>query len=232
MKNFLAYSLERLGTDYVDLYQPARVDPRIPIEDTIGAIADLVSQGYVRHVGLSEASAETIRRAHAEHPIAAVQMEYSVLSRGVEDEILPTLRELGISLVAYGVLSRGLLGGRAVSTGKTPADARTKYPRFQGDNLTRNLQITRALEEIALEHGLSVAQLAIAWVASRGDDVIPLVGARNHGQLLDAIDAMRAELTAGDLAAVDGAVPIGAVAGTRYAPAQMAMLDSERAALR
>jgi aryl-alcohol dehydrogenase-like predicted oxidoreductase len=232
MKNYLAYSLERLGTDYVDLYQPARIDPRIPIEDTIGAIADLVSQGYVRHVGLSEASAETIRRAHAEHPIAALQIEYSVLSRGVEDEILPTLRELGISLVAYGVLSRGLLGGRAVSTGKTPVDARTNFPRFQGDNLARNLAITRALEEIALEHGLSVAQLAIAWVSSRGADVIPLVGARNHGQLLDAIDAVRAELTADDLAAVDGAVPIGAVAGTRYSPSQMAMLDSERAVLR
>ena len=232
MKNYLAYSLKRLGTDYVDLYQPARVDPRIPIEDTIGAISELVSQGYVRHIGLSEASADTIRRAHETHPIAALQIEYSVLSRGVEDEILPALRELGISLVAYGVLSRGLLGGRAVATGATPSDGRTNLPRFQGANLARNLEITRALEAIASERELSVAQLAIAWVLSRGDDIIPLVGARNQDQLLDAIDAVCAELSSDDLAAVDGIAPVGSAAGLRYAPSQMALLDSERSAVR
>jgi aryl-alcohol dehydrogenase-like predicted oxidoreductase len=228
MKNYLAYSLRRLGTDYVDLYQPARVDSRIPIEDTIGAISDLVSQGYVRYVGLSEASAETVRRAHETHPISALQIEYSVLTRGVEDEILPTLRELGISLVAYGVLSRGLIGGRAVASGASPADARTHLPRFQGDNLGRNLRITDALGAIARERGLSVSQLAIAWVLSRGEDIVPLVGARNHGQLADAIEAVNAELTAADLASVDEVAPEGIVAGTRYAPSQMAWLDSER----
>jgi aryl-alcohol dehydrogenase-like predicted oxidoreductase len=228
MKNYLAYSLRRLGTDYVDLYQPARVDPHVPIEDTIGAISDLVSQGYVRHIGLSEASADTVRRAHATHPISALQIEYSVLSRGVEEEILPTLRELGISLVAYGVLSRGLIGGRAMLGGANPNDGRSRLPRFQGDNLTRNVRIIQALDAIARDRDLSVSQLAIAWVLSRGEDIVPLVGARNQGQLFDAIDAVDAELTPDDLAAVDETAPDGIVAGARYAPIQMAMLDSER----
>ncbi len=228
MKNYLAYSLRRLGTDYVDLFQPARVDPHVPIEDTIGAISDLVNQGYVRHIGLSEASAVTLRRAHDTHPISALQIEYSVLSRGIEDEILPTARQLGISVVAYGVLSRGLIGGRAMSGGANPHDGRSKYPRFQGDNLTRNVHIINALADIARDRELSVSQLAIAWVLSRGEDIIPLVGARNHGQLFDAIDAVDAELTADDLAAVDDVAPDGIVAGARYAPHQMQMLDSER----
>ncbi len=228
VKNFLAYTLRRLGTDYVDLYQPARVDPAVPIEDTVGAVAGLVRQGYVRHVGLSEASADTIRRAHAVHPIAALQIEYSLLSRGVEATILPTLRELGIALVAYGVLSRGLLGGRWAIAGEPPPDNRGHYPRFQGTNFERNLTLVRALHGIAAAKGISVAQLAIAWVLARGRDVIPLVGARRREQLADAVAVAGVELTADDMASIERAVPAGAAAGERYGAAQMAALDSER----
>lgn len=228
VKNFLAYTLRRLGTDYVDLYQPARVDPAVPIEDTVGAVAGLVRQGYVRHVGLSEASADTIRRAYAVHPIAALQIEYSLLSRGVEATILPTLRELGIALVAYGVLSRGLLGGRWAIAGEPPPDNRGHYPRFQGTNFERNLTLVRALHGIAAAKGISVAQLAIAWVLARGRDVIPLVGARRREQLADAVAVAGVELTADDMASIERAVPAGAAAGERYGAAQMAALDSER----
>ena len=228
VKSYLAYTLQRLGTDYVDLYQPARVDPDVPIEDTVGAIADLVRAGYVRHIGLSESSAETVRRAHAVHPIAALQIEYSLLSRAVETTILPTLRELGIALVAYGVLSRGLLGGRVADTRRSPADGRRHYPRFQGRNLERNLALVEALRCVAGEKGTSVAQLAIAWVLAQGDDIIPLVGARTRAQLADALGAASVELTAEDLDRIERAVPAGAAMGERYAAAQMAMLDSER----
>jgi len=228
VKSALAYTLQRLGTDYVDLYQPARVDPAVPIEDTVGAISDLVRAGYVRHIGLSEASADTIRRAHAVHPIAALQIEYSILSRGVERAILPALRELGIALVAYGVLSRGLLGGHTAARRHAPSDGRRHYPRFQGENLERNLALVNTLREVAEEKGMTVAQLAIAWVLAQGSDVIPLVGARTRSQLADALGAAEVTLTAGELERIEQAVPAGAVAGERYGAAQMALLDSER----
>jgi aryl-alcohol dehydrogenase-like predicted oxidoreductase len=230
VKNFLTYSLRRLGTDYVDLYQPARVDPVVPIEDTVGAVADLVRAGYVRHLGLSEASAATIRRAHAVHPVAALQIEYSLLSRRVEADVLPTLRELGIALVAYGVLSRGLLGhGAAAAAGSRSAgDTRQHFPRFQGKNLERNLQLVEALRQVAAARGATVPQLAFAWVLSRGDDVVPLAGARTRSQLADLLGALDLELSADDLAALERAAPPGAAAGDRYPAAGMAGLDSER----
>ncbi len=226
--------MRRLGTDYVDLYQPARVDPAVPIEETIGAVADLVRAGYVRHVGLSEASAATVRRAHAVHPIAALQIEYSLLSRGVEAGILPALRELGIALVAYGVLSRGLLGrhgGHAADTADAAVaagDTRRHFPRFQGDNLERNLGLVEALSRLAAAQGATVPQLAFAWALSRGDDVVPLAGARTRAQLADLLGALDLDLSAADLAALERTVPPGAAAGDRYNPAGMAGLDSER----
>ena len=237
VKNFLSYSLRRLGTDHVDLYQPARVDPVVPIEDTVGAVAELVQAGYVRHLGLSEASAATIRRAHAVHPVAALQIEYSLLSRRVQDGILPTLRELGIALVAYGVLSRGLIGGagergergQAAAAGSLSAgDTRRHFPRFQGKNLEHNLRLVEALRQVAAAKGVTVPQLAFAWVLGRGDDVVPLAGARTRGQLADLLGALDLELSAGDLEALDRAVPPGAAAGDRYPAAGMAGLDSER----
>ncbi|HEY3506180.1 MAG TPA: aldo/keto reductase [Actinocatenispora sp.] len=226
--NFLAYSLSRLGTDHVDIYRPARLDPDVPIEDTVGAIAEQVQRGHVRHVGLSEVGAETIRRAAAVHPISDLQIEYSVLTRGIEDGILDTCRELGIGITAYGVLSRGLIGG--VQRTYEPGDPHANWPRFQGDNLDRNLDLVARLEPVAARHGLTVAQLAIAWVAARGDDVVPLVGMRTVGRLRPAVDALAATLTADDLAEIDRAVPADAVAGTRYPAALMTQLDSERPA--
>jgi aryl-alcohol dehydrogenase-like predicted oxidoreductase len=228
VKNFLAYSLRRLGTDYVDLYQPARVDPAVPIEDTIGAVADMVRAGYVRYIGLSEASAATVRRAHGVHRVAALQIEYSLLSRGVETDILPTLRELGIALVAYGVLSRGLLGGCAAAGRRAAGDIRRHFPRFQGENLDRNLALVDALRRIAAAKGATVAQLAFAWVLSRGEEVVPLAGARTRSQLADLLRALDLDLSAADLAAIESAVPSDAAAGERYNPAGMASLDSER----
>jgi len=223
----LAYTLTRLGTDYVDLYQPARLDPRVPIEDTVGAIAAMVQAGYVRYIGLSEVGADTIRRAHAVHPIAALQIEYSLMSRGIEAEILPTVRELGLSVTAYGILSRGLLSSGTARL--APDDPRTRFPRFAGQNHARNLELLAALEEIAAGHGVTAAQLAIAWVASRGEDIIPLIGTKRRDRLAEALTALDLTLSADDLAAVEAAVPASAVAGERYAPAQVAALDSERA---
>ena len=232
-KNSLAYTLTRLGTDYVDLYQPARLDPDVPIEETVGAIAQMVQAGYVRHIGLSEMGAETIRRAHAVHPIAALQIEYSLMSRGIEAEILPVVRELGISVTAYGILSRGLLSGSTARL--APNDPRTRFPRFAGENHTRNLELLAALEAIAAGTGggevggATAAQLAIAWVASRGEDIIPLIGTKRRDRLAEALKALDLTLSADDLAALEAAVPAAAVAGDRYAPAQVAALDSERA---
>jgi aryl-alcohol dehydrogenase-like predicted oxidoreductase len=227
VKNFLAYTLRRLGTDYVDLYQPARVDPAVPIEDTVGAIADMVQAGFVRHIGLSEASAATIRRAHATHPIVALQIEYSLMSRSVEQDILPALRALGISLVAYGVLSRGLIADHTSAGVAKPGEIRGRMPRFQGENFARNLALVEALKAIASEKGCSTAQLAIAWVASRGDDVIPLIGAKRRDQLRDAIGALDVRLSPADLTRIECAMPAGAVAGDRYGAALMTHLDSE-----
>jgi pyridoxine 4-dehydrogenase len=230
VKNALAYTLQRLGTDYVDLYQPARVDPAVPIEETVGAIAEMVQAGYVRYVGLSEAGAETIRRAAAVHPIAWLQIEYSLIDRGIEAEILPTCRELGISVTAYGVLSRGLLSGhwtpeRSAGGG---ADFRAHLPRFQGENLDKNLALVDALRAVADAKGASVAQVAVAWVLSRGEDIVPLVGARRRDRLTEALGALDLRLSPDDLAQIERAVPAGAVSGTRYAEEQMALLDSEK----
>ncbi len=225
VKTALAYTLKRLGTDFVDLYQPARLDPNVPIEETVGAIADLVRAGYVRHIGLSEMGAQTIRRAAKVHRIAQLQIEYSLVSRGIERQILPAVRELGISITAYGVLSRGLLSG---SGPKGPQDFRAHAPRFAGDNAVRNAKLAEALAALARDKGVTSVQLAIAWVMSRGEDIVPLIGARTRAQLRDALGAVHVTLSAEDVARIERAVPAHAVAGERYAPAQMAKLDSER----
>ena len=226
--NFLAYSLRRLGTDYIDIYRLGRVDPQVPIEETVGAIAEMISAGYVRHVGLSEAGAETVRRAHAIHPVADLQIEYSLLSRGIEAEILPTCRQLGVGVTAYGVLSRGLLGG-AWSTGRpaSAGDMRAHMPRFRRDNLERNLALVDALRTIAEAKGVTVAQIAIAWVLARGEDIVPLVGTTRRDRLAEAVGALGLELSEDDRVAIERAVPPDAAAGGRYDERQMAMLDSE-----
>jgi aryl-alcohol dehydrogenase-like predicted oxidoreductase len=228
LKNFLAYTLVRLGTDYIDIYRPARLDPNVPIEETIGAIAELVQAGYVRSIGLSEVGAETIRRASAVHPIVDLQIEYSLLSRGIEDAILPACRELGIAITAYGVLSRGLIGGSWTKESAGARDWRTQSPRFQGGNLERNLALVEALRRIADARGLSVSQIAIAWVLQRGDDIVPLVGSRTRKQLADSLGAVEVRLSASDLAAIEAAIPKGAAAGDRYPAEQMRVLDSEK----
>jgi aryl-alcohol dehydrogenase-like predicted oxidoreductase len=229
VKNFLTYTLRRLNTDYIDVYRPARVDPSTPIEETIGAIAEMVQAGYVRQIGLSEVGAETIRRAAAVHPISDLQIEYSLLSRGIEEAILPTTRELGIGITAYGVLSRGLLSGhwsrdRSLAQG----DFRTTAPRFQGSNLEHNLELVDALSAVASEHDATAAQVAIAWVLSRGEDIVPLIGARRRDRLHEALGALQVSLTDDDLARIEEAIPADAVAGDRYNEHGMATLDSER----
>jgi len=226
-KNFLAYSLQRLGVHHIDIYRPARLDPNVPVEDTIGAIADLVKAGYVKHIGLSEVGPETIRRAAAVHPIVDLQIEYSLISRGIEDGILETCRELGIGITAYGVLSRGLISGHWTKDRAGPGDFRAHSPRFQGENVDKNLALVEALQKIAGAKGVTVAQIAIAWVAAQGDDIIPLVGARRRDRLTEALGALDVTLTPEDMAAIETAVPKGAASGTRYAEAQMAHLDSE-----
>lgn len=229
VKSFVAYSLKRLGTDYIDIYRPARVDPNVPIEDTVGAIADLIKEGLVRHIGLSEAGAQTIRRAQSVHPICDLQIEYSLLSRGIEKEILPTCRELGIGITAYGVLARGLLGGNWSSTKPTaPGDFRAFSPRFAGDNLTHNLALVETLRAIANEQGLTTGQIAIGWALSRGSDIVPLIGARKRTQLADALTMLQTVLDTKTLNRIEEAIPKGAAAGDRYDAHSMQMLDSER----
>jgi aryl-alcohol dehydrogenase-like predicted oxidoreductase len=228
VKNFAAYSLKRLGTDHIDIYRPARLDPKVPIEETVGAIADLVREGHVRHIGLSEVGADTLRRAAAVHPIADLQIEYSLVSRGIEDTILPTCRELGVGLTAYGVLSRGLISGHWSKAPLGQTDFRGMSPRFQGDNLERNLALVEALRKVADGKGVSVAQIAIAWVAAQGEDIVPLVGARRRDRLAEALAALDVTLDAADIAAIEEAVPKGAAAGDRYNAHGMATLDSER----
>ncbi len=229
VKNSLAYTLRRLGTDHVDVYRIARVDPAVPIEETIGAIAEEAAKGHVRHIGLSEAGAGTIRRAHAVHPISDVQIEYGLLSRGIEREILPVCRELGIGVTAYGVLSRGLLSGHWSKDRELGAgDFRAHAPRFSGDNLAHNLALVEALRAVAEDKGATVAQLAIAWVLAQGEDIVPLVGARSRERLAEALGALDLRLSAGDLAAIEAAVPAGAAAGDRYPDFMRAELDSER----
>ena len=228
VKDRLAYTLRRLGTDYIDVYRPARLNPAIPIEETVGAIKEMIDAGYVRHVGLSEVGAETIRRAAAVHPVVDLQIEYSLMSRGVEERILPVTRELGISITAYGVLSRGLLSGHwRPERELTAGDFRGHSPRFQGDNLDANLRLVEALRAVAGDLGGTVAQVAIAWVLSRGDDMVPLIGARTRERLAESLGALSVKLGPAELARIEAAVPAEAVAGTRYNAAQMAILDSE-----
>jgi len=226
VKNSLGYTLTRLGTEYVDLYQPARLDPRVPIEDTVGAVAEMIAAGYVRYLGLSEMGVDTIRRAHAVHPVTALQIEYSLMSRGIEKAILPVVRQLGIGVTAYGILSRGLLSSGTARLADN--DPRARFPRFQSENHVRNLELLAALEAIADDKGVTAAQLAIAWVASRGDDIIPLIGTKRRDRLAEALDALNLTLSSDDLAAIEAAVPADAVAGERYDAAQVAILDSER----
>jgi aryl-alcohol dehydrogenase-like predicted oxidoreductase len=229
VKTALAYSLNRLGVDHIDVYRPARLDHDVPIEETIGAIAELVQAGYVRHIGLSEVGAQTIRRAAATHPICDLQIEYSLISRELEATILPTCRELGIAVTAYGVLSRGLISGHFSADRALPAgDFRAHAPRFAAGNRDRNLALVEALREVAEAAGATVAQVAIAWVLGRGEDVIPLVGARTRERLDEALGALTTQLDADDLAALERALPPGAAAGDRYPEAQMSVLDSER----
>ncbi|WP_037906695.1 aldo/keto reductase [Actinacidiphila yeochonensis] len=229
VKNFLAYSLNRLGTDHVDVYRIARLDPGVPIEETVGAIAEEVQAGRVRHIGLSEVGADTLRRAAATAPISDLQIEYSLFSRGIEASVLPTARELGIGVTAYGVLSRGLLSGHWSKDRATDqSDFRNRSPRFSGDNLDRNLVLVEALRKVAEGKGVTVAQAAIAWVLSRGEDIVPLVGARRRDRLAESLGALDVALDAADLAAMEEAVPPGAAAGSRYDERQMAHLDSER----
>jgi aryl-alcohol dehydrogenase-like predicted oxidoreductase len=225
VKTALAYSLKRLGVDYIDIYRPARLDPNVPIEDTIGAIADLIQAGYVRHIGLSEVGPETIRRAAAVHPIVDMQIEYSLISRGPEEKILPLLSELGIGVTAYGVLSRGLLSSsQPAATG----DFRSRLPRFSGDNLARNQQLVARLREIASGKGITQAQLAVAWVLASSNSIIPVIGARKRTQLAESLAALEVKLTPDEIAAIEAAVPPNAVAGTRYDEHQMKVLDSEK----
>ncbi|MBR1126247.1 aldo/keto reductase [Bradyrhizobium lablabi] len=230
VKNFLAYSLERLGAETIDIYRPARLDPAVPVEDTIGAIADMVKAGYVRHIGLSEVGSDTIRRAHAVHPIVDLQIEYSLIARGIENDILKTCRELGIGITAYGVLSRGLISGHWSKDRTGARDFRLASPRFQGGNLDANLSLVDSLRAIADEVGATPAQVAIAWVAAQGNDIVPLVGARRRDRLTEALGALDVKLTPAHLAALANAFPPDVAAGTRYAAEQMAHLDSERKA--
>ncbi|MFE9932553.1 aldo/keto reductase [Streptomyces sp. NPDC005533] len=232
VRNFLAYSLQRLDRDHIDIYRIARVDPDVPIEETVGAIAEAVQAGHVRHIGLSEVGADTMRRAAAVAPISDLQIEYSLISRGIEEEILPAARELGIGITAYGVLSRGLISGHFTrDRALAPGDFRGMSPRFQGGNLDRNLDLVEALRKVADDKGVSVAQTAIAWVLAQGPrqgvDLVPLVGARRRDRLAEALGAMDIRFSAADLAAIEEAVPAGAAAGERYPEAQMAHLDSE-----
>ena len=225
VKNWLGYTLARLGVDHVDIYRPARLDPAVPIEDTIGAIADLIQAGYVRAIGLSEVGPDTIRRAQAVHPIADLQIEYSLISRGPEDRIFPLLGELGIAVTAYGVLARGLLAG---SRPAGPGDFRAHMPRFAGENRERNQRLVAALERLAAERSVKPAQLAIAWALAKGRTIVPVIGARTRAQLAESLGAIAIQLTDAELAEIEQAVPASEVAGTRYAAPQMQHLDSER----
>ncbi|WP_307848752.1 aldo/keto reductase [Microbispora oryzae] len=228
VKDRLAYSLRRLGTDYIDIYRPARLNREIPIEETVGALLEMRQAGYIRHIGLSEVGPETLRRAAAVAPISDLQIEYSLVSRGPENAIIPALRELGIGLTAYGVLSRGLLSGHWTPERELAAgDFRANSPRFQGENLEANLRLVGALSRIAERIGATTSQVAIAWVAARGDDIVPLVGARRRDRLTESLAAVALTLDEDVVAEIEAAVPAGAAAGSRYAAPLMATLDSE-----
>ncbi len=228
VKNFLTYSLKRLGVDHIDVYRPARLDPAVPIEETVGAIADMVKKGYVRAIGLSEVGAATIRRAAKVHPISDLQIEYSLVVRMIEGEILPACRQLGIGITAYGVLARGLISGHWSKERSKPHDFRTFSSRFSGDNLDHNLALVDALRTVAEARGASVAATAVAWVMAQGPDVVPLVGARKRSQWAESSAADAIRLSAADIAAIEQAVPKGAARGERYPAQAMAHLDSEK----
>jgi pyridoxine 4-dehydrogenase len=228
VKNFLAYSLQRLGVEAIDIYRPARLDPNVPIEETIGTMAEMVKKGYIKHIGLSEVGSETIRRAHAVHLIADLQIEYSLVSRGIESDILKTCRELGIGITAYGVLSRGLISGHWSKDRATAQDFRGRSPRFQGENLDRNLELVDSLRAIAGDLRATPAQVAIAWVAAQGNDIVPLIGARRRERLTEALGALDVELTKEHLAALAKAFPPGVASGNRYPDAQLVHMDSEK----
>jgi pyridoxine 4-dehydrogenase len=229
IKNFLAYTVKRLDVDYIDIYRPARLDPAVPIEETVGAISDLIKAGYIRHIGLSEVGAETIRRAAAVHPICDLQIEYSLISRGPEERILPACRELGISITAYGVLSRGLISGHwQKGQGSSAGDFRGMSPRFQDGNIDQNLALVEELRKIAEAKRVSVAQIAIAWVAAQGHDIVPLIGARRRDRLTEALGSRAVTLTASDIATIENAVPKDAAAGSRYPTAMLRHMDSEK----
>jgi aryl-alcohol dehydrogenase-like predicted oxidoreductase len=228
VKNFLAYTLQRLGVDYVDIYRPARLDPAVPIEDTVGTIGEMVQAGCVRYIGLSEVGVGTIRRAAAVHPICDLQIEYSLLSRGIEARILPTCRDLGIGITAYGVLSRGLISGHWSKDKTGSPDPRGRYPRFASPNVEHNLALVEALRGVANEKGVSIAQIAIAWVAAQGKDIVPLVGPRTRDSLSESLGACNMVLTRADMARIEAAMPSGSGAGPRYASPMMSDLDSER----
>ena len=230
VKNFLGYSLQRLGVEAIDIYRPARLDPNVPIEETIGAMAEMIKAGYIKHIGLSEVGSETIRRAHAVHPIADLQIEYSLVSRGIESDILKTCRELGIGITAYGVLSRGLISGHWSKDRATAQDFRGRSPRFQGENLDRNLALVDALRTIAGDLRATPAQVAIAWVAAQGNDIVPLIGARRRERLTEALGALDVKLTNAHLAALTKAFPPGVASGNRYPDAQLVHMDSEKRA--
>jgi aryl-alcohol dehydrogenase-like predicted oxidoreductase len=230
VKNFLAYSLQRLGVEAIDIYRPARLDPDVPIEETVGAMAELVTKGYLKHIGLSEVGSETIRRAHAVHPISDLQIEYSLISRGIETDILKTCRELGIGVTAYGVLSRGLISGHWTKERSATQDFRRMSPRFQGENLDRNLALVESLRAIADEISATPAQVAVAWVAAQGSDIVPLVGARRRERLTEALGALNVKLTNAHLTSLAKAFPPGAAAGHRYPESQLAHMDSEKQA--
>lgn len=230
-KNFVAYSLQRLGVDHIDIYRPARLDPNVPIEDTVGALADMIKAGWIRHIGLSEVGSDTIRRAHKVHPIADLQIEYSLVSRGIEDDILKTCRELGIGVTAYGVLARGLISGHWSKDHAGARDFRLMSPRFQAGNIDANLALADRLRGIAGEIGASPAQVAIAWVAAQGTDIVPLVGARRRERLTEALGARDVKLTAAHLAALAEAFPPGAAAGGRYPEEHLQHMDSEKPAV-
>jgi pyridoxine 4-dehydrogenase len=228
VKTFLSYSLDRLGVDHIDVYRPARLDPGVPIEETVGAIKEMIDKGYVRHIGLSEVGSKTIRRAAAVHPIVDLQIEYSLISRGIEEDILATCRELGIAITAYGVLSRGLISGHWQKRATSAGDFRAHSPRFQAGNVDANLRLVEELRTIAEAKSVSVAQIAIAWVAAQGADIIPVIGARRPDRLAEALGALDVTLSEADLAAIEQAVPKGAAQGDRYPEHGMATLDSEK----
>lgn len=229
VKNFLAYSLKRLGTDYIDIYRLGRVDPNVPIEETVGAIAEMIKQGFVKHIGLSEAGASTLRKAQSVHEIADLQIEYSLVSRGIEKEILPVCRELGIGITAYGVLSRGLISGHwSKDRNLSPGDFRKYSPRFSKENIEHNLELVDGLRKIAGEKGATVAQIAIAWVLSRGEDIVPLIGARSRDRLNESLGALKITLDKNDLEQIEAALPAESVKGERYPKVVLSTMDSEK----